>query len=100
MLTAFALQSPSFGIGNGWEMGRDSKGRGVWGFFHFFFKIIFWCADRMRRDFVNLQMQVILYVRMPERLKGPVCKTGIRRFESDFSLKIARASERIGSLCY
>ena len=23
---------------------------------------------------------------MPEWLKGPVCKTGIRRFESDFSL--------------
>ncbi len=30
---------------------------------------------------------IILNVRMPERLKGPVCKTGIRRFESDFSLK-------------
>ena len=27
------------------------------------------------------------YVRMPERFKGPVCKTGVRRFESDFSLK-------------
>ena len=27
------------------------------------------------------------YVRMPERFKGPVCKTGIRRFKSDFSLK-------------
>lgn len=33
---------------------------------------------------------VIPNVRMPELVKGPVCKTGIRRFKSDFSLKVRR----------
>ena len=90
---------------NAWNSGNDlDDGEGF---------IKFWAVKEVNGEEKIVNSEAVPYkydttppnsFEIPERFKGPVCKTGIRRFESDFSLKNEGFQEILlkipGSLSY